>query len=156
MAVSREAVAAALFDRLQSKLGANFVTYSRAYIDPNELQAEHQPALIQIADNYYSNTERGRPNVWVMKMILIIYARAKEMDITPETQMNALLELVESALDRQPTEAITDFSNPTDTNLGGLVSRVSVAGTIDIIPGEAGGQAAAVIPVEILVPPQVG
>jgi len=149
---TREQVVAALFTRLKALVpGINF--YARAFKDPNELQPEYQPALLLVTDSYSSITERGRPDVWKIDAAIIIYARALELDQSPETPLNAIVDLVESALGRQPNEPITDMTNPTDTNLGGLCSRVSI-NSIDIISGELGGQAAAMFRVEILCLPQ--
>lgn len=153
MAAKREQVLAALMTRLQTLIGTSVQTYSRAYIDPNQLEPEKQPALLLLADSYENTKERGRPNIWTVNALVIIYARASEMadpsDASPETPLNALIDAVEDALARQPTESITDMTNPTDTNLGGLCSKVTINGTIDIIPGVAGGQAAAFIPVAL-------
>ncbi len=156
-APSREAIAVALLERLRALVGSKIKTYSRVYLDPNELQAEAQPALCLLADNYTTSKERGRPNVYQMNMMVVLYARAAERtaeapsDETPETILNDLINSVENALERQANEPINDTSNPTDTNLGGLVSRASINGAIDLIPGEAGGQGAALVPVEMLV-----
>ena len=145
---TREQVVAALFTRLTNLVpGLKFT--ARAFKDPNELQPEHQPALLLVTDSYSTATERGRPSIWKIDAAIIVYARAAEMDQSPETPLNAIVDLVEAAVERQPNEPITDMSNPTDTNLGGLCSRVSI-NSIDIISGELGGQAAAMFRVEIL------
>jgi hypothetical protein len=149
MSGTREQVMSALFTRLQARV-TGLKTTSRAYLDPTSLQAEEQPALLLLADNYTGRVERGRPRIWTINAVIIVYVKALEDDANPEAQVNALIDLVENALKRDPQEAVTDQTNPYSTNLGGLCSRCDVAGTIDLIPGEVGGQAAAMIPVEIL------
>jgi hypothetical protein len=148
---TREQVVAALDARLRANV-TGIKKFSRAYVDPASLQAEDQPALLLLADNYVTRIERGRPAVWTLNMAVIIYVRAKEADESPETQLNDLIDQVETALQRQASEAITDMSNPYSTTLGGLCSRCQVTGPIDLIPGEVGGQAAAMIPVEVFMP----
>ena len=158
MALNREAAAQAIFDRLVSLCGANFLTYSREYSDPTQLQPEQQPALMLIAERYNKakSTLRGTPNVWLLYFNVLLYLKLDPTVASPETAMNALINAVEDALRRLPTEPITDQSNPTDTNLGGIVERVSVGGSwvsstgILLAQGSASGQSAAIIPIEVL------
>lgn len=147
---TREQVMVALYTRLTSLVdGLSFT--ARAYVDPNTLQPEQQPALLLLADQYLNSTERGRPQIRTINAVVVIYVRAAAVDDTPETLLNTFIDRVEMAMERQPNEAITDMTNPTATNLGGLCSRVSIM-DIDIIPGDLGGQGAAMMNVEILIP----
>ncbi len=147
---TREQVLAALAARLQTKVPSLKVL--RAYRDPNSLGPEEQPAAFVLADTFTPQESRGRPPVWVLRVDIVLYARAQEASETPETQINALIDAVEVALQRSDVESITDMTSPYTTNLGGLCSRCWISGSVDLIPGEPGGQAAALIPVEILLP----
>lgn len=146
---TREAVLQALYDRIIARV-SGLVTKSRAYVDPNRLTPEQMPALMLIADHYDPKQERGRPTVWTVRGVILVYTQASENPDSPETPLNLIIDQVEAALQRDPQETVTDASNPTATNLGGLCSRVSISGAVDLIPGEVGGQAAAMIPVEVL------
>jgi hypothetical protein len=145
---TREEVMAALLSRLEDKV-PNLALTGRAYVDPNTLQPEQQPALLVVADQYLNSNERGRPPVKTIHAVVILYARALEADGSPETPLNVLIDAVEAALERQPNEPLPDLTNPTSTNLGGLCSRLYVT-DVDVIPGDLGGQGAAMVSVEIL------
>jgi hypothetical protein len=156
MPPNREAAAAALFTRLQNLCGAAFQTYSRAYIDPTTLQPEQQPALMLIAERYNIKFDLGKPPAWLLYYSVLLYSRTLEADPSPETLMNALINSVENAVQRQANEPIIDQTNLTDTNLGGLVKRVSIRSWIvttgiELMAGAASGQSAAIIPLEVLI-----
>lgn len=152
-APDREAVQLALLARMQQYM-TGVSTWLRRYVDPTSLNSSQQPAVILIADRYQIvDKVRGRPNVWKTHVQVLVYARVEESADTPETQLHQLLGQLENAMSRQDSEAITDMTNPTDTNLGGLVSRVSFSGDVDLIPGDSNGQGALVVPLEILIRP---
>jgi hypothetical protein len=157
MAVNREGAAAALFARLQTLCGATFNFYSRSYVAPNTLQPEQQPALFLVAEHYITKFQRGVPNAWQLYFSIIVYCRALQNDPNPEAALNVLINSVDDAVARLASEPATDLTDPIDTNLGGLVSRVTIGTStvsgagITLVAGGVSGQSAAVIPVEILI-----
>ena len=148
----REGAVAALFARLQTICDTDFAFYSRAYVDPSSIPV--QPALLLVAERYNTKIERGKPNVWFVFVSVLLFCKAAEGETSPETQMNGLINSVENALQRQSGEPVIDNTNLTETNLGGLVSRVSiqswVAATGIELMMSVTGQSAAIIPVEIM------
>jgi hypothetical protein len=150
--IDREAILTALFARLQAQLGSAVVKYSRRYLDPNQLQPEEQPALMMVVENYSSDTtsQGGALPRWTINVSVILYARVQTENDTPEAILNTLIDKVEAALVRQPGESFRDMTNTYGTSLGGLAFRCSINGVVELVSGEGGNQAAALIPIEIL------
>lgn len=151
VALDREVIYQALHDRLKAKV-ADFVWTGRRYRSPDDgLSAEEQPALCVLATDQQSQQERGRPTVWALGAVLIVWVQvANDVDVSPDTQLNQLVTKVEQALMRDPLEPILDPSEPYHTTLGGLVSRAWISGTVDFYQGTVAGQGAVTIPVEML------
>lgn len=150
MALDREALYTALFARLQALPG--FVTVSRRWRPWSEVSKEEQPALFLAQGNETPTQQKGLPPAWRLDPTLYIYARNDaDPEAIPGTTLNALLRTVEGALERQPVE--TDpFGGPEEwaTTLGGLCSYCRISGTVETDEGLLGGQAVALVPLEIL------
>jgi hypothetical protein len=83
------------------------------------------------------------PVKWRASVDLYLYAQAPDELTSPATVLNPLLDAVEAALAPDPVGHVQ--------TLGGLVSHCWIAGRIQTDEGVLGGQAVAIVPVEILV-----
>lgn len=147
---SRDGIYAALFARLQGAVPA-CVTFTRAFRDPDQFAPEQHPVLILAGEKQTAATRRGLPTIWHLGAQVIIYVRTSETDVSPETQINAVIDQIVAALERLPTEPIQDMTEPRHTTLGGLVSRCYIEGSIEVIQAPVGGAGAAIVPIEMIV-----
>lgn len=150
MALDREAIYSALAARLQGVPG--IVTFSRVWQHWDDVPPLKQPALFMPQGNETPTNAKGQPPAWRLTPALYIYARRDtNPDASRATNLNALLQAVEAALERQPDE-VAPFGGPEEwfTTLGGLVSYCRIGGTIETDEGIMGGQAVAVVPLDIL------
>jgi len=166
MSIDREGAVAALYTRLQlpplGPAGSGVIkAFSRIFIDPEQLGPQNQPALELIADTYELfnpagtrvTKQRGHPNVWLLHIDVVVYAWSQEGNTSPETQLNTVLDGIDDLLAfRSDLGDKHDPSNQVDTNLGGLVSRVSITGPVQFLAGAGAQQASVICPVEILMP----
>jgi hypothetical protein len=146
-ALDRDAILQALFDRLQAKLAGDVKTFTR------RLETYHnaplQPALVLLSERHTAATDLGAPPVWRMTAEVLIYLETIEADASPETRLNALVHLVEEALERDPAEARPAWGGDYfGTSLGGLCSSCVVTG-VELGQGTEGGQAEASITIAI-------
>lgn len=151
---TREQVVQALFDRLKARV-TGLKTTERRYIDPNDITPDGCPAMILLVDAYESREppQYGAPPIRAITAVLYFYTVYSEGDASPETPLNAIVEQVEAAMQRDPTtEPITDMSQPSQTNLGGLCKRAYISGNIDLIPGEVGKVGSVLFPIDIILP----
>jgi hypothetical protein len=150
--VDREAVWAALFAWLEAKVGANFVTIGRRHVPPPDLTPIMQPALFMVqVKETHKPKPRGVPTQLMLHGFLILYAPAPVANQLPgaetvlaATTLNNLFKAIDDAL--QPDTMDGYFS------LGGMVSHCWIEGDTDMDPGIFGPQAAAILPLHILVP----
>lgn len=153
--VNREAVWAGLFAWFQNytALASQFVSMGRRHVQPPELVTASQPAffLIQVKESH-EPTKGGMPTKLCLHGFIIIYVPAPvaDEDIGAETflaatTLNAIFESIDDAL--QP-------DNPTTGKftIGGLATHCWIEGETDQDPGLFGPQAAAILPIHILVP----
>jgi len=137
----REPIYAALFALAAG--AASFVTVSRRLRHWSDVGAAEQPALFMIQKSENAEERRPLPVKWRASVDLYIYAKAPDDLISPATVLNPLLDAVEAALAPDPVSHVQ--------SLGGLVSHCWIAGRIQTDEGVLGGQAVAIVPVEILV-----
>ncbi len=151
--LDREAIWKALFEWLHSQLGGKFQTMGRKHHLAPDLVTADQPALFQVATKEIHIPQKlpGMPPKIVLKGILIVYVfdDSPEEDIgqetvLPETAINNLLLSIDAAF-------VPDNAATGKFTLGGKVEHCWIEGDTDIDPGIFGPQAAAVIPVNILV-----
>ena len=151
--IDREAIWATLFTHFQQAVGDLFVTMSRKHIQPPQLSQDAQPAffLIQLREER-GGGGRGTPNTLTLHGFIILYVPAPAIDEVPgqETQLAAtVLNIAYKAID---DALIPDDARTGKFTLGGLVQYCGIAGQVDQDPGIQSTQAAAILPIQILVP----
>jgi len=139
--MNREPVYAALFALVQN--AAPFVTASRRLRHWSDVAAAEQPALFAIQKSETAEERRPLLVKWRARVDLYLYAQAPDELTPPATVMNPLLDAIEAALAPDPASHVQ--------SLGGLVQHCWIAGRIETDEGVLGGQAVAIVPVEILV-----
>ncbi len=140
--INRETIYAAVFDRVKDLAG--LITTSRRSRHWNDVSAAEQPALFQEQRPETKKVEARFPAIHTLNVDLVLYVNVgNDPSAVPATQLNALIDAVEAALEPDPGKE--------EQTLGGLVKRCRVSGTIEIADGmNMGPQAVAVIPVEII------
>jgi hypothetical protein len=139
--MTREPIYAALFALVAG--AAEFVTVSRRLRHWTDVGAAEQPALFQIQKSESAEERAKLPPKFRAAVDLYVYAQAPDELTAPSSVINPLLDAIEAALAPDP------FTNV--QSLGGLVSHCWIAGKITTDEGVLGGQAVAIVPVEILV-----
>jgi hypothetical protein len=139
--MTREPIYAALFALVAGC--ADFVTVSRRLRHWTDVGAAEQPALFQIQKSESADERAKLPPKWRASVDLYVYAQAPDELTPPATIINPLLDAIETALAPDP------FTNV--QSLGGLVAHCWIAGKIMTDEGVLGGQAVAIIPIEILI-----
>lgn len=140
--MNREAIYGALLAKVSTAAG--FVTASRRLRHWSDVAAAEQPALFQVQKTETVRRETGLPPKWSLGVDLFVYAHAPDDATSATTAINPLLDAIEATLAPDP------FSNM--QTLGGLVAHCWIAGKVETDEGVLGGQAVAIVPIEILVP----
>jgi hypothetical protein len=152
-AVNREAIWAALFTWLQSQLGDQFQSMGRKHVAPPELTIADQPALFQVAGKEIHIPQKppGLPSRLMLRGWLIVYVFDNSPDedigqeqLLAETTLNNLLQAIDAAL-------VPDNLATGKFTIGGLATHCWLEGDSDLDPGIFGPQAAAILPLNILV-----
>lgn len=113
-----------------------------------DVEAEDQPALLQLQHRETVTKPRGLPAKWTFSIDLYLYVHTgaiTDTNIVPSQLLNPLMDAVEAAL------VIDDKSNDACT-LGGLVSHCFIDGAVEIFEGNLGDQAVMIIPLTVVVP----
>lgn len=139
--MTREPIYAALFALVSRSAG--FVTVSRRLRHWTDVGAAEQPALFQIQKSESAEERAKLPPKWRATVDLYIYAQAPDELAAPATVINPLLDALAAALAPDPLSNVQ--------SLGGLVAHCWIAGKIQTDEGVLGGQAVAIVPIEILV-----
>ena len=142
--MNREPIYSALFATVAA--AAPFVTVSRRLRHWSDVGPAEQPALFQAQKSETAKRTRGLPPRWTLEVDLFVYAQAPDELTAPATVLNPVLDAVEAAL----APAGADLATGTQT-LGGLVSHCWISGKIQTDEGVLGGQAVAIVPIEIVV-----
>jgi hypothetical protein len=133
--------------------GAGFVSMGRKHKAPPDLVAAEQPAmfLVQVKETH-APKPRGVPTRLTLHGFVILYLQAPVADeeigqetVLAATQLNELFQALDSAFEPD------DLVNGVFT-LNGLFSHCWIEGDTDQDPGIFGSQAAAILPIHILVP----
>lgn len=133
--------------------GPGFVSIGRKHKRPPDLGRLEQPALfvVGVKESREPKPYPGVPNRLTLHGLLILYLCAPVIneDIGTEqqlaaTQLNALLKAIDTVM--LPDDPSGKFT------LGGLVTHCWIEGDCVLDPGILGPQAAAMLPVHILVP----
>ena len=140
--MNREPIYAALFATLSG--AAPFISASRRLRHWSDVGPAEQPALFVAQKTETAQRRKGLPPKWTLAVDVFVYVHAPDAVAAPTTALNPLLDAL---------EAVLAPSDPGATQtLGGLVEHAWIAGKIETDEGVLGGQAVAIIPVEILVP----
>jgi hypothetical protein len=134
--MTRETVYAALFAKISGLSGIK--TASRRLRHWTDVSSAEQPAafLAQISES--PEQSRGMPTKWKLKANIYLYCNSgSDPNASPSTELNGLIDAIEAAL-------VADYT------LGGLCSHCWITDDIETDEGVLGGQAVAIIPVEIL------
>ncbi|MBP2638377.1 MAG: hypothetical protein H6Q72_4284 [Firmicutes bacterium] len=138
--MNREPIYAALFELVQGISG--IVTTGRNLKHWADVPAFEQPAIFQRQVNEAANSRTALPTSWVMNAEWYIYCNAEDdSSIATSTQLNAILDAVETALKQ---DIVTGYQT-----LGGLVFNCNIDGTVEIYEGLQGNQCMAVVPIKI-------
>lgn len=140
--MNRETIYAALFAQLTG--AASFLTQSRRLRHWSDVGSAEQPALFMVQKGETAHRVKGVPPKWTLTVDVFVYVHAPDDLSPPATTLNPLIDAIDASL------APIDPSS-TQT-LGGLVEHAWIAGKIETDEGVLGGQAVAIIPIEILVP----
>lgn len=140
--MTREPIYNALFAKLAAAAG--FATASRRLRHWSDVGAAEQPALFQVQKSETVRRDAGLPPKWTLGIDLFVYAHAPDDATAATTVMNPLLDAIEAALAPDPLSNLQ--------TLGGLVAHCWIAGKVETDEGVLGGQAVAIVPIEILVP----
>ena len=143
--MNREQIYGALFAKLSA--AANFATASRRLRHWGDVGPAEQPALFQAQKSETAKRMRGLPPRWTLEVELYVYAQAPDELTAPASVLNPLLDAIEAAL----APAGVDLAANVQT-LGGLVSHCWISGKVQTDEGVLGGQAVAIVPIEIVVP----
>lgn len=153
MALDREAIAVALFTRLQGAVSGLAFSARRPIAWD---QCPNQPALLLVKAHESADAVRGMPTKWTLNYDAVIYTkRDEDPSVAHDTAQNQIILAVEQALERTPAEDaalgahyINDGQDPY-TTLGGLCSLCRIAGTVETDGGGLGNQCVTIIPIEI-------
>jgi hypothetical protein len=153
MALDREAIAVALFTRLQAALPQLKFSARRPIAWD---QCPDQPALLLVKGPETGAAAQGMPTKWTLTYDAVIYTRRDEdPSVAHDTAQNQIILAVEQALERTAAEAaalgphyVNDGQDPY-TTLGGLCSFCRIAGTVETDGGGLGAQCVTIIPIEI-------
>jgi hypothetical protein len=143
--MTREPIYAALFAKLSSALGvAGIVTVSRRLVHWNDVPSSQQPAMYMIQKGETAQPQpRGMPTKWTLEVDVYIYANSADVNVSPGSIMNPLLDALTAAL--APPNPVENVQT-----LGGLVSNCWIEGGIQTDEGVLGGQSVAIVPIRIL------
>jgi hypothetical protein len=140
--MNREAIYGALFAKVAAAAG--FATTSRRLRHCSYVVPAEQPALFQVQKSETARRGAGLPPKWTLALDLFVYAHASDDATAAATVMNPLIDAIEAALAPDPVTNVQ--------TLGGLVAHCWIAGKVETDEGVLGGQAVAIVPIEILVP----
>jgi hypothetical protein len=144
--MNREPLYEAVFALLAQ--AAPFKTASRRLRHWSAVEAAEQPALFQVQKRETAKQAEGSPTLWRAELDIYVYCQAPDDETAPTSVLNPLLDAIESAL----MPAGGDVAAGTQT-LGGLARHCWIAGAIETDEGALGGQAVAIVPIEILATP---
>lgn len=138
--MDREAIYNALFTKVSAIPGLK--TKSRTLQHWNDVTPSQQPALFQAQGDQIAAPMPGGPTKWTFYVSLYLYCHSTNPKAPPATQLNRLLDAIETALKAD----LTGYQN-----LRGLVFDCSIDGKVETDEGLLGSQSIAIIPIKILV-----
>jgi len=143
MSATREQVAEALLAKIAPD-GLGYATVGRRNRDPEGMP---KPAIMLL--EYGEQTDRQAVNLpptrrWQYRALIYIDVESDETKI-PAAVLNPFLDAIDAAL-------VGDDVMSGRSTLGGLVYSALVSGETVRSPGEQTGLAAAIVPIEVIVP----
>lgn len=148
-ALDREALVAALFERLQTKC-PDVRFWTRRWVDPAQAFDLPQPAAVLVAVGQTPNTEPGMPTVWDLSLDLVVYVTTAVDDVAPDTQLNRIIQHVEDGLLIGSTEdGQVENAEEVYWNFAGAMVHARIGGEVDMMPGESTGQGVAIVPITV-------
>lgn len=156
MAVDREALFVALFDRLSSLDG--FVYASRIFRSWDDTPAAEMPTLyLTKSDETSRYSVQGLPTLWRFEAHATLYIGNDALE-PASTRINAIITAVEAALERKPMDGpLPGYGFPANPNggtfgttLGGLCYACQISGTVQVFEGIISNDAVVMIPIEML------
>ena len=142
----REPIYAALFALISAASG--IVTASRRLRHWTSVEAAEQPALFLVQKKEAAHQAEGAPTTWRAELDVYVYCQAPDDTTSPAIVLNPLLDAIEAALTPQGADSLIGVQT-----LGGLVKHCWISGAIETDEGALGGQAVAIVPIEILATP---
>ena len=141
----REAVMAALFALVQTAAGFNTASRRVQWISET---GDFPAVYVRHVKDAYERSGRGpRSKATIHAEIWLYASNSLDPAVTPETQLNALVDAVEAVL-----EPVSPPSPGYQTLGLSYVQHCWIEGDIEFAVGDTGTQGAVVIPVQILVP----
>lgn len=148
--VSREQIAVALFGLVSTAAGtvAELRTSSRRLRAIADVDPKQMPALfLNQGDEDYAREPGSMLNISpkrTMNFDIVLYTADPQADsIVPATQLNAMIDAIETALRPDGNGMST---------LGGLAVSARIEGRLGLFPNHTDGKSAAVIPITVLRP----
>lgn len=144
---TRETYYAALFVQLQGlKTAGTVVTINRKVRLLNAMEPAELPALFLAVAKQRMPRVTNQPATHHLNAHVYLYAANPDPNVSADMALNGLLDALEAALAPPPAQ-------PNQT-LGGLVQYVKMADAqdIEVFAGPNGERAAAIVPIEMLVP----
>lgn len=135
----------ALRARLADSLG---ITVYRRDLTSEDL-AGRMPAVSLRVTGMTPENEQGCPSVWTLGALAVVYARNTAKDGSADTVLLGFVADITNALKLQPGEL---SESEEQTTLGGAVFLAWVSGEVEFMQGESSDQAAALVPIEMVVP----
>ena len=138
--IDRGSIYAALFALIDTTPG--FTQIKQRLVMPSD--DVEMPALFlrRADDEYFPRDDMRRPAKVILNAELIIYYRAMDVNEAPGIELDVLIGNVEAQI---APSGVAEAQN-----LGGLVQRLWVEGTIKKDDGALSGLAGAIIPIKIL------
>ncbi len=147
MALDREALIVALWDRLRARI-PGIVAWRRENVPPGE--AREQPAIYMVQTSEQPEYQTGMPPIWTLEVSVAALVTRQREDRSPDTALNEIIRAMESALEIQPDETQDiEGEGEANTTLGGRALRCWISGEVVRLQGEATLQFLAVVPVTI-------
>lgn len=132
MALDSEAIWSALHSRLQSSLASLASDVASVERRRKAQYTDAQLPAVVLSDDEGTEDLASDPDapdpVWRLSGVIDVYARAKETDTSPTTQLNDLVTAVRAALEFDPALDAVQFGRVVEhyTTLGGLVRTLAI------------------------------
>jgi hypothetical protein len=142
--MSREAVAAALFDKLKS--AANFGVASRILRHWSDVSPADMPALFLTQGSQQAQAGGNQPTIWRYQFTVYVYTHSEDPAVPPSTQLNDLLDALEASL----IAGEGPLTGRQQLGLPNVVENCRFDGTIETDEGVLGQTAVAILPITVL------